>query len=483
MQILLYILGAVVAAVVTLLLIAVIRTAAIKAKPNTDKTVISYTEQEENEYASKLSEMIKVPTISLRGQDDLTQFRILQDKMKELFPLVHEKMERVDIDGNLLYRWKSAHPERDGLLLMGHQDVVTATEKEWEHEPFSGDIENGIIHGRGSMDCKCTVMAEFQAIEELMKEGFEPERDIYLASSVNEEISGGGAIKTVEYLKSQGKRMVAVMDEGGAVLADAFPGLKGYISAIGIVEKGYADIKITAKGNGGHSSTPPKNTPVARLAAFVNEMETKRPFDKKLGGPVKAMFTTIAPHLTFPLRLVLGNLWLFKPVVIKVLPALSSFGEAFLSTTFAFTMCEGSQTPNVIPDQAYVICNIRPSIHQNSAQSVEIIKKIAAKYDLEVEVIYSRDASGIVDINGEEFKYMVECASKCYPDAVPTPYFMFGGTDCRYYEEVSDNCLRICPIRLSQQQLKAMHAANENINTSALAESVKFYKHYVKNHS
>ncbi len=473
---------ALLAAVIFLLAFCAIRAAKMKAKPNTNPPAIAPTETEAMDYAQKLSEMIKVPTISLRGNTDLTQFYKLHEVMKKNFPLVFEKMECTEIEGNLLLRLPGKDPKRKGLLLMGHQDVVTADEPTWEKDPFSGIIEGGNIHGRGAMDCKSTVFSEFQAIEELLAEGFVPPCDVYLATAVDEEISGGGAPMLVEHLKKNGVQLEVAMDEGGAILKDALPTMSGWCAAIGVLEKGYMDVKVIAKGTGGHSSTPKKNTPLARLSKFVAAIEKDSPFKAEISGPVYAMLDQAAPLLGFPLRMVLGNMWLFKGLLTKVLPMVSPMTNAFVKTTFACTMAGGSQTPNVIPTEAYVICNLRPSPHQNVEASLAVLKEYADKFDLELEVIHARSASSCLDYNGEEFAYLKKCLNECYPEAGVIPYLMTGGTDCRHYEAVADNCIRFCPIKMSNEQLAAMHAANESIGVTEVAYCVKFYKHYIKNH-
>ena len=332
------------------------------------------------------------------------------------------------------------------------------------------------------MDCKSTVFSEFQAIEELLAEGFEPPCDIYLATAVDEEISGDGAPKLVNYLKEKGVHLDVAMDEGGAILKDQLPTMKGWCAAIGLLEKGYIDLKVIAKGKGGHSSTPKSNTPLARLSKFVADIEKDKPFKAEISGAVYAMLNEAAPYLGFPLRMVLGNMWLFKGLLTKVLPMVSPMCNAFVKTTFCCTMAEGSQTPNVIPSEAYIVCNLRTSPHQNVEESLAVLKKYADKYDLEFEIIHARNASNTVDYKGEEFGYLKKCLNECYPDAGVIPYLMTGGTDCRHYEEVADNCLRFCPIKMSNEQLAAMHAANESIGVKEVADCVKFYKYYIKNH-
>ena len=467
---------------VILLVICALRALTLKAKPNTNKPAINPTDDEANDYAKKLSEMVKVPTISLRGNEDLTQFYKLHEVMEKNFPLIFSRLEKTEIEGNLLFKWSGKDSKRNGILLMGHQDVVTADEPNWERDPFSGEIADGNIHGRGAMDCKSTFFSEFQAIEELLAEGYEPPCDIYLATAVDEEISGDGAPKLVNYLKAQGVHLDVAMDEGGAILKDQLPTMNGWCAAIGLLEKGYIDLKVIAKGKGGHSSTPRSNTPMARLSKFVADIENDKPFKAEISGAVHAMLTEAAPYLGFPLRMVLGNMWLFKGLLTKVLPIVSPMCNAFVRTTFCCTMAEGSHTPNVIPSEAYIVCNLRTSPHQNVDATMAVLKKYADKYDLELEIIHARNASNTVDYKGKEFTFLKKCLNECYPDAGVIPYLMTGGTDCRHYEEVADNCLRFCPIKMSNAQLAAMHAANESIGVKEVADCVKFYKYYVQNH-
>lgn len=480
-MIFLYVLLAVIAIIAVILLICVFRANKVKVTDSEKTPAISWTKEDEDKYAYNLSEMIKVPTISKKKGEDYSEFLKLQEVMAKLYPNIFSTLEKHDFEGNLLRVWRGKNPSKGAILFLGHQDVVPAAEKEWTRDPFSGMIEDGCIHGRGAMDCKSTLSAEWNAVEELIAEGFVPEEDIWLFSSVNEENSGGGAIDAARWFKEQGIRLNAVLDEGGAIIGNVFPGLSKPCAAIGIVEKGFCNIKFVAKGKGGHSSTPPKNTPIARLAMFMADVEKHEPFKRELVSPIPEMFTTLSGHLTFPLRLVTANMWLFKGLLAKVLPIVSSMAGAFVKTTCAFTMASGSEAPNVIPDEAYVICNIRPSVHQKAEESIEVLKKIAAKYDIETEVMLSRDPSNVSSPESDEFRYLTKCIGEAIPDVVAIPYLMTGGTDCRQFELVSDNCLRFTPTRLTPEQLAAMHAANESIGVTALAEGVKFYKYYIQN--
>jgi len=468
---------------IVLFVIAAVNAARIKAKPTDKKGQASFTPEEEQKYAQMLSAMIKVPTVSVPEGGDKAIFYEFRKVLEKNFPLIFSKLEVTDLDGNLLLRWAGKDSTKDPILLMGHQDVVPATENTWDRDPFSGEISDRRVHGRGAMDCKCTVCAEMAAVEELLEEGFVPERDVYLASSTNEEISGGGAQKIVAYLKEKGIHLACAIDEGGAIVDGILPGMDTLCAAVGICEKGSANIKFTAKSAGGHSSTPPKNNPFARLAAFVNEVEKTNPFRIKLTDPVKGMFAHISPYLKFPLRFLLGNLWLFKPLIVFAMPKLSPMAKAFLQTSCVFTMSAGSDAPNVIPGEAYIIANIRPSLQQGLDESLAVLTAIADKYDITAEVLKGNSASAAVSLDSEELAFVGECVKACFPGYCFTPYMQTGGTDCRYYEPVTENGLRFTPIRMDSQQLAAMHAANENIGTDGLAGGVKFYKYWLKNHN
>ena len=464
--------------------VCAVRAARLKKTLPDVKSAISWTPEEEAKYASDLSALVKIPTVSKKQEEEYPDFLVFQEKLKELFPLFFAKAENHDIEGNLLRHIPGSDPKRGAMLLMGHQDVVPAEgQTGWQRDPFSGEIADGCVWGRGAMDCKSTLCCELEAVEELLRAGYEFKEDFWFFAARNEENSGGGSDAAAQYLKNKGIRLNVVMDEGGAVVDNMIPGLKYPASGVGVVEKGFVNVKFIARSAGGHASTPPKNTPIARLSAFVTEVEKKDVFKKKMVTPIPEMFGYVTPYLPFVFRFMLGNLWLFKGLVTRVLAMVSPMAGALVKTTAAFTMSGGSAAANVLPDEAWIICNMRPSVHQNADESVAAIKKIADKYDIETEVLYKRDASAVTDTGSDEFRFLMDCISACLPDTVPTPYMMTGGTDSRRFEIVCDNVLRFTPPRLTPAQIAAMHAANENVGVKALAEGVKTYKYYIEKYN
>lgn len=464
------------ALLVLLLLIAVVRTLLMPNKrsdyaaPEADARAMLL--------AQKLSKMIQYDTTSHANVHEEEKFLGFHKVLEELFPLVHEKLERTVIDGNLLYYWKGKSSEKP-ILLMSHQDVVPA-EGEWLHEPFSGDIADGKVWGRGASDTKCSVMAFFEAVEELLREGYTPDCDVYLASSCTEEWAGDGAPKIVEELKRRGVELFIVCDEGGGIISEPIGGIKGNFAMVGVFEKGKADVKFTARSTGGHASAPAKNTPIARLAAFVNEVETHTPFKRKFLPEVSAMFARLAPYAPFGLKLVMGNLWLFAQIMKPVLGRISAQAGAMLQTTIAFTMQSGSDAYNVLPQEATLGANMRFIPHQGEKESLEIIKALAAKHGLETEIVHSNDYTEPVDINGEAFKLVEKVIGETFPGLPVSPYVMTGATDAQFYQPICKSCIRFAPVIYGPEQMRGMHGLNENIEYRCLPGAVRFYQNLIR---
>ena len=468
-----YILLGLVGLLVLLLLIALVRTLLLPKK----RTQYSLSEDQKRVdlYAEKLSKMVQVETISSRSDPEIEKFRNFDKKMEELFPKVFATCEKVEIDGNLLLKWKgqsSAAP----IALMSHMDVVEAS-GQWKFAPFSGAIAEGKVWGRGAADTKCSLMAFYQAAEELMDRGYVPACDVYLLSSCTEEIGGSGGPKLAGWFREQGIRLFLLCDEGGSIIQDPIGGVKGHFAAVGIFEKGYGDVRFIARSKGGHASAPGRNTPIPRLAKFVNRVEKKSPFRRAFSPAVNAMFARIAPYCnSFGLKFVLANGWLFRPLLKKVMPMISAQAAAMLQTTIAFTMQQGSQGFNVLPQEASVCANLRFIPHQGAKESLEVLGDLAKKYGIEMEIVKQGEPSASLDLEGEGFLLVQDTIHRIFPGVGVLPYVVTGATDARFYGQVCDHCVRFSPVNYGPEQMAGMHGLNENIESGCLPAAVDYYK-------
>lgn len=465
--------------VAALLCVVVLRTLLIKPTAAKEAKIALDNDERAKEYGKKLSTMLQKETISSRFDPDRTKFLEFHQILEELFPNVHNTCEKHVFNGSLLFKW-SGKGTHEPILFMSHHDVVEAG-GHWEHEPFSGDIdEKGAVWGRGAVDTKASLFCFLTAAEEMIASGYVPECDVYLASSCTEEWSGEGAPLTVKYLKEQGIHLGLVLDEGGMILERPVGGVEGTYGMVGVLEKGYGDLKFIARSNGGHASAPKKNSSLVRLGKFMVDVEKHYPFRSNFNPTAVEMFKRMAPNMNFGMKLIFSNLWLFKPLLTKLLPTINSVAGAMIRTTVAFTTAQGSGGLNVLPQEAYVTANMRFSPHQDDKESIEIIKKRAEKFGLETEVIYSDAPCPVVDYKGAPFKRIEEAAASIYPGVGICPYVMTGGTDAKYYKEVSDHCLRFAPLYIDSQQYGSIHALNENIYQGALPHGVDFYKKVIE---
>jgi carboxypeptidase PM20D1 len=473
------ILLAVLGIIALLLLIAVVRALTVKPKTRTSGTGRDVKADNERgmKYAPRLSKMIQVETVSNRNDMNTAKFYAFHKLLEELFPNIHRVCEKNDIGGSLLFCWKGGS-RRGPVLLMSHMDVVEA-QGEWKHPPFSGEIADGRVWGRGTLDTKGNLFCILQAVEELIESGYTPPGDVYIASSCTEELNGRGAPDTVDFLRGRGVKLWLLLDEGGVMMDKPLPGVKGRYAMIGVIEKGYGDIRFYARGKGGHASAPPKNTPITRLAKFISEVDKKRLFRAKMSPVVKEMFGSFLPGMSFPMRLVFKNLWLFEPLLNRVICNISALGAAMLQTTVAFTMASGSKGANVLPQEASVTANMRFIPHQAGNESINIITSLAKKYDIEHEVIVKSEPSDTADTKSRAYKAVEAVIKQVFPDVGVSPFIMTGGTDSKSYAPVCSCCLRFWPLFMDKQQFSSVHAADENISIDVLPAGVDFYKEVI----
>ena len=426
-------------------------------------------------YGKQLARMIACETVSVQGIHGGEPFDHFRHVLREEFPGVFSVMEESLFEGSILLRWRGREEHRLPILLMNHHDVVEATGN-WKYPPFSGTIAEGKVWGRGTLDTKGGLFAMLRAAEELIAEGFVPEQDVYFVSTCTEETDGYGGKKIAGYLQSQNLTFDLILDEGGMILYDPIGGADGEFAMIGVGEKGFMNLKFTARSAGGHASAPGKDTPLVRLGKFMAEAEKGKIFPARLSPAVKEMLSRFSPTMKGVMKLACGHIGLFGGLMKKVMPAVSPTAGAMLKTTLAFTMCGGSAGANVLPGEAFVVGNMRYSHHQGRDASLEAITRLAASYDIETQVITDGGGSPLTDHREKGFRFMEQTVEELFPGVRSVPYVTTGASDCRYFGGLSRNCLRFAPFRIDKQQLASVHGEDENVDLNTLPAAVDFYR-------
>ena len=469
------------AVIVAFILFLVIRTLVIssKARKLTSST-LSFSDREIKAYAERLSEMIRCKTVSVKDSYDDTEFKKLRDTMERLFPLVHEKAEKMTFSDDC---WVYKIPGKDqnhNIMLMSHHDVVEVS-GDWKYDGFSAHIEDGKMYGRGTVDTKTPLFAEFSAIEELLSDGFVSECNLYIASSHNEELGGDGIPKANEYFKKNGIVFDVILDEGGAVIEPPLGGMKcDKCAMIAVHEKGRYYLNLKAEAANAHASltSASSNTPVERMSMFINEITTKDIFIRRLNPQVVAMFEHLAPYCGFMMKLLFCNLWLFGPLLKKVMPKLNPQAGGLIGTTCTVNEIKGSTTDKLCTAKAF----LRPVDENDFKADLEKFREIAAKYNISVEEADGNEYHAPADMTKPQFEYTKNCIAKVFPQYPASPFILPAGTDARTLTDVCPCVLRFAPIRLSKEQLASVHAENENIDLDAVAAAVAFYKEFIKSY-
>ncbi len=463
-----------------LILILLIRTLMFVPQ-NVTRGEASEENVDEDWVTENLAAMVRCKTISSfnKDEEDDSEFLKFEETLKERFPKIHELCEFMRIsDRSLLYRCKGEASDSP-TVLMAHYDVVSVVRENWEKPPFDGIIEDGVLWGRGAIDTKGTLNGAMSALEMLLRDGFKPKNDIYLAFSGNEEINGGGAKSIIAYFTERNITPALVLDEGGAVVSGVFPGVKRECAVIGIAEKGLVNIEYSISGGGGHASAPKPHTPVGKLSRACVRVEN-HPFKFRLTPPTKQMFNTVCRHSTFVYRLIFSNLWLFAPVLNLIGKKSGGQINAVARTTVAFTMMQGSQGINVIPPVATIGSNSRILPGETAEGTVERIRRIVKDKDIVIRDIGSHNPSRVSETDCEAYERIRESALDVWSDIIVSPYLMTACSDARHWSEISDRVYRFSPMRLSPEENAMVHGNNERLPKTSIAQTVKFYLKLIK---
>lgn len=449
--------------------------------------------------AERLQGAIRIATIStemsrLTKDSELHRFG---DYLESQYPTLHTTpwVRRTgrdfddELNPSLLFEWPGQKPELGGILLMSHFDVVpveTNSLAEWTHSPFSGDIDDSFIWGRGTLDCKHGVMAIMEAVNLLVIEGFQPERTIYLAFGHDEELGGAeGNRKMAQWMRSHGRRLTMILDEGGCIFTE-FPGLNRPAALVGVAEKGMLNVTLSvdvAVDQVGHASMPPPKTAVGILASAVHQVQNT-PFPMRMDGGLRETLQYLGPEMPSVLsRMAVSNLWLCESLVKSKLGAKPS-GNALLRTTIAPTLIEGGVQSNVLPQHAEATLNLRLLPGDNEEKALAHLRQAIGNPSVKVTPApHGKEASPMSSTESVAFGQLHKTIREIYSDVVVAPFVLVGSTDTVHYTDVCDNIFRFLPARLSERDTQRFHGIDERLALHDYLDIVRFMHQLVRNTS
>lgn len=467
-------------AVVLFLAVLIVRALCFqpKAQRPIDESTVAF---EQDAAVSALQKLVQCKTISYNDPalEDDAEFRKLIDLLPGLYPKVFEACSFQELPNRaLLFCWQGKNHTAPAVL-MAHYDVVPVREEMWDKPPFAGIIEDGVLWGRGTLDTKVTMNGALFAANTLMEQGFVPENDIYFAFSGGEEVNGNGAKNIVDWFVANGITPAIVVDEGGAVVENVFPGVKVPCGMVGIAEKGMMNVRYTVHSGGGHASAPLPKTPITTLAKACRNV-VEHPFKMHINKPAALMFDTLARHSTFVYKLIFSNLWCFKPVLDMICKGSGGEMNALVRTTTAFTQAEGSTARNVIPAQASLVSNMRLSPLDTVAGAEEYLKKVVNDPTVEIEVLESFEPSPVSETDCDAYYRVADAVAETWRGCVVTPYLMVQCSDSRHYRDLSKNVYRFSAMDLTAEERRTIHGNNERIRLETVGKAVEFYIRLIK---
>jgi len=433
---------------------------------------------DDQQVAEHLAASVRCQTVPLdeSGTPNPEAFKQLHQMLEKTYPLVHQKLKREVVNGySLLYTWQGSRADLEPVMLMAHQDVVSADPTEWTHPPFEGVIADSFIWGRGTLDIKNQLIGIMEAAETLLQQGYRPERTILFGLGHDEETGGVNGCKLMgQLLKERGIHLAGIVDEGGGIMAGLAAGVRGQIALIGVSEKGYLTVEFTVHSQPGHSSTPPPQTSIGILARALTRLEN-HPMPTHLRR-LRLLYHGVGRAAPLYIQVAFANVWLFGPFLKRWLVPKAEM-NASMRTTTALTIINGGVEDNTIPAEAKAIVNFRLLPGDTIADVLWHAKKVIKDERVKFKPVEGKfnEALPVSPLNVPAYTGLKNVVRQVFNNPPTAPFIMLGGTDCQHFVPVCDNIYRFTSVVMDESFMGLEHGIDERIPVEAIGRMVKFY--------
>lgn len=431
---------------------------------------------------------IAIRTVSFENEADFdsTQFRLFNQFLVDNYPFVDSLLfHKTFNEFSHFYVWEGSDTSLEPMILTSHIDVVPiASFRKWTVHPFMEGVKNDTIWGRGTMDDKFGVIGILETVEQLLKEGFQPKRTIYLAFGHDEEVSGHrGAETIVDYLHKKKVKAAFVLDEGQSITQRMIPGLNQQVALIGIAEKGYATLALRVDLAGGHSSMPAKETAIDVLATAVSRVK-QNPMPAQLTPALEGFMDKLGPSMPFLMKFFLANRAILKPIILAAYESASPAANASIRTTTSPTIFEAGIKDNIIPTSARSVINFRILPSETVADIKAHLTKVINDERVKISVEGTPNpASPISPIDAKGYTIIDQSIKEVFPNLLTSPSLVIAATDARYYYKVSPNVYRFVPYYINPENLACFHGIDERVSVKEFENGIRFYRRLILNGS
>jgi len=367
--------------------------------------------------------------------------------------------------------------KKGALILLNHIDVVPARAEEWSVHPFSGELKDGFIYGRGALDMKSLAILQLLAFLAVKKQELKPCRDIIFLAVADEETGGG---QGAEYLLNHHPddfHADLVLNEGGFGLVDMFP--KRPLFMIATAEKGVCQLKLTRTGPPGHGSTPHGDNALEKMVQALNRVLE--------GEPATVVTPLIAEYFKQ-----LGAEWEFLQPYLEdgksetLIEALTQTGmirvpqiSAMLKNTISLNRMLAGDKINVIPSLAEAEFDIRLLPGTDPDAVIADIQKMLADENITVETLKKARASESA-MDTEAFAVIRDTCLEHFQDALSVPSLLFGASDSRFFRSRGIPCYGVCPMLIKVADLNRVHGIDERISEENMIQGSQVFEDIVK---